>query len=174
MHRIERNITAFTLPTSSRIYRLLIGSALIATTMFINMETANWISLLPLIAIYFIVSAIMAKDPINALTEQWDILHHADVFSPITRVILILAGCGLIGFSLFDTSVANTPVWLSLAAIPLCLSGVFGEDLLRAALDEKYEYDVDADIDNKPTLPSPPQHPAPVPQAGSSLLDRAA
>jgi hypothetical protein len=142
--------------------------------MFNSMDTAKWIYLLPFLAIYFIVSAIMAMDPINALAEQWDGIDQQDSLAPVTRVALMISGCALIGFSAFDTAATSIPVWLSLLAIPLILSGLFGEDLVRAALDEKCDQIEAIDDDNTPTFPTPPKRPAPTTQTGSGMFDRAA
>lgn len=124
-----------------RVIRVLIGALLIGYTMGVTVDKLGWISVLPLLAIPVVMTAILSWDPLYSLVN----------FStakkvPVTTLGFMATNVGktdtriryVTGFTLLITTMAFAPVpigmfaLIPLVAAVLVLSGMIGWDPLYA------------------------------------------
>ena len=122
---------------TSRISRILIGSVMIGIIMSAN-GPVGFLTLLPLIAIYPLMTGLLGEDPINGLFARWQGGFNGHCFKPSTRIALLAVAAGAIGVVMTSPEgVVSVAGMIALFSVFLVMAGMFGEDLLTATIFEK-------------------------------------
>ncbi len=129
------------LNTAARVRRIAIGSAFIG----IVMNTAGplgYLAVLPLLAIYPILTGLFGEDPLDGLLANWQGGFEGKCFRPSSRVALLVLGGTAIGVIMLSPENVGVSAALALVAVYSIMAGLFGEDLFRVALTRKGQPDV--------------------------------
>lgn len=121
------------LSTISRVSRLVAGSVFIGVVMSIDSQL-GYLALLPLLAIYPILTGIIGEDPLDKLFANWKGGFEGECFSPSSRAALIALGGVAIGVMMLSPENVGMRAVLALASVYPILSGLFGEDLATTVL----------------------------------------
>ncbi|WP_455199459.1 hypothetical protein [Kaarinaea lacus] len=121
------------LSTTSRVFRIVAGTILIGITMSATSQL-GYLALLPLLAIYPIVTGIVGEDPLDVLFASWKGGFEGVRFSPSSRVALLGLGGVAIGAMMLSPESVGIRATLALASVYPIMAGLFGEDLLYIAL----------------------------------------
>ncbi len=118
------------LDRSQRVSRSLVAITLLGITVSAPVTTLGGLSVLPLVAIYPLITALLGWDPIFDIFG-WGV-DHADSgkLHSASRAELALTGAGLIG-SVFVAPITSVSV-LALAGIFPMVAALIGEDLLQS------------------------------------------
>jgi hypothetical protein len=128
------NTYASKLNTTSRISRILIGSGMIGIIMAAS-GPLGYLTLLPLLAIYPLMTGLLGEDPINGLLGRWQGGYNGHCFKPITRTALLAVGAGAIGVVMTSPEGAVSVAGIiALFSVFPVMAGLFGEDLFSATL----------------------------------------
>lgn len=122
-----------TLSTASRVRRLITGSVMIGIVMNVT-GPLGYLALLPLLAVYPLLTGMIGEDPLNGLLANWQGGFEGKSFAPSTRVALLLLGAVAIAALMVSPDGAGLRSWLAIAALYPIMMGLFGEDLVTIAL----------------------------------------
>ena len=121
------------LNTAARVRRIAIGSIFIG----IVMNTAGplgYLAVLPLLAIYPILTGLFGEDPVDGLLANWPGGFEGKCFRPSSRVALLALGGVAIGVMMLSPENVDIRAALALVAVYPIMAGLFGEDLVSIAL----------------------------------------
>lgn len=124
------NVEAAKLSLFSRFTRLVLGALLLGFPMSHQGELGA-MTLLPLLAIYPILSAAIGYGLVSVLISSRTRINRTAHLGTVTRVLLVALGAGLIGSVMAG---AALPVWVALLGIAPILAGVLGSDLAGEAV----------------------------------------
>ena len=130
---METAIKKTELNTTVRVSRIAIGSIFIG----IAMNTAGplgYLSVLPLLAIYPVLTGMFGEDPVDSLLANWEGGFEGKCFRPSSRVALLALGGTAIGAILLSPENVGIRATLAFLAVYPIMAGLFGEDLLSIAL----------------------------------------
>lgn len=126
---------------TSRISRILIGSGMIGIIMAAN-GPLGYLTLLPLLAIYPLMTGLLGEDPIDGLLSSWVGGFDGHCFRPSTRIALVTVGIGAIGaFMVNPQSVVSLAGIVTLFSVFPVMAGLFGEDLFSTMFSGKGRVD---------------------------------
>jgi hypothetical protein len=117
----------------SRVFRLFAGSIFIGIVMSSSGEL-GYLTLLPLLAIYPIITGIIGEDPLDSLFANWQGGFGGECFRPSSRIALMAVGGVAIGVMMLSPENVGLRAFLALVSVYPILSGLFGEDLSTTAL----------------------------------------
>ena len=121
------------LNTTSRVRRVVIGGALIGIVMNAT-GPLGYLAVLPLLAIYPILTGLFGEDPVDGLLTNWEGGFEGKCFRSSTRVALLALGGVAIAVMMMSPENVGIRGTLALASIYPIMAGLFGEDLLSLAL----------------------------------------
>ena len=121
------------LNTINRIARILVGVSFIGFTMAIS-GPLGYLTLLPLLAIYPLITGMVGEDPIDGMVTHWLGGYEDFCFRPSSRVALIAVGVGAIGIVMGNPQSLASLGWLALVSVSPIMAGLFGEDLFAVIL----------------------------------------
>ena len=121
------------LSTAARVRRIVTGSVFIGIVMSATGQL-GYLTLLPLLAIYPILTGMIGEDPIDALLAKWEGGFEGKCFRPSSRVALLVLGGSAIGAIMLSPENVGIRALLAIAAIYPIMAGLFGEDLVSLAL----------------------------------------
>jgi hypothetical protein len=130
---MELTIKKSELSTASRVRRIVIGSAFIGIIMSAA-GPLGYLAVLPLLAIYPILTGLFGEDPLDGLLANWQGGFEGKCFRPSSRVALLALGGTAIGVMMLSPENVGIRAILALAAVYPIMVGLFGEDLLSTAL----------------------------------------
>jgi hypothetical protein len=142
------------LSNQSRIARLVAGGVLIAITMSAS-GPLGYLSLLPLLAIYPVLTGMFGEDPINGLFANWVGGYETHCLRPASRVGLIGLGTAVIGTLMISPESLGAFGWVSIAAVYPILVGMFGEDLLTSVFSSAYAVERRATEERRKVVTAP-------------------
>jgi hypothetical protein len=120
-----------------RISRILIGSGLIGFTMAAS-GPLGYLILLPLLAVYPLMTGLLGEDPIDGLLGRWQGGDNGHYFKPSTRAVLLAVVAGAIGVVMTSPEgVVSVAGVITLFSVFLVMAGLFGEDLITAMFTGK-------------------------------------
>lgn len=120
------------LSTASRVRRIVTGGAFIAIAMSAS-GPLGYLTLLPLLAIYPILTGLFGEDPLDGLLANWQGGFEGRCFRPSTRVALLVVGVAAIGVMMVSPEHVGVRALLAFAAVYPVMAGLFGEDLISLA-----------------------------------------
>lgn len=121
------------LSTVARVRRIVMGSVFIGIVMNAT-GPLGYLTLLPLLAVYPLLTGMIGEDPIDGLFTHWQGGFEGKCFRSSTRVgLLVLGGTAIAALMMSPESVGMRAV-LAIAAIYPIMAGLFGEDLVSLAL----------------------------------------
>ena len=120
------------LSTSARVRRIVIGSVFIGIVMGTT-GPLGYLTLLPLLAIYPILTGLIGEDFLDGLLANWKGGFEGECFRPSTRVALLVLGAIAIGAIMFSPENVGLRALLAIAAVYPIMAGLFGEDLISLA-----------------------------------------
>lgn len=115
----------------NRTVRILIGAVFIGVVMATS-GSLGYLTLLPLLAVYPLITGLVGEDPIDGLVTNWRGGYQDHCFRPSSRVALLAVGVGAIGFVMGNPQSAASLGWIALAGVYPIMAGLFGEDLFSA------------------------------------------
>lgn len=118
---------------TNRITRVIVGSGFIGVTMAAN-GTLGYLVLLPLLAIYPIVTGLLGEDPIDGIIASVFENYEQNSFRPSSRAAMLLVGVGAIGIVMLNPESVASTGWLALVAVYPIMAGLFGEDLVEVTI----------------------------------------
>jgi hypothetical protein len=121
------------LSTASRVRRIITGSVLIGITMSAA-GLVGYLALLPLVAIYPILTGLFGKDPIDGFVASWQGGFEGQCFRPSTRIGLLLMGAMAVAFIMFSPDTIAIRALLAFTSVYFVMAGLFGEDLISLAV----------------------------------------
>jgi hypothetical protein len=120
------------LSTASRVRRIVTASVLIGIAMN-SSGVLGYLTLLPLLAIYPLLTGIIGEDFIDALLPCWQGGFEGRCFRASTRVALLVLGGAAIGAMMMSPENVGIRGILALGAMYPIMAGLFGEDLISRA-----------------------------------------
>jgi hypothetical protein len=120
------------LSTSARVRRIVTGSIFIGIVMGTT-GPLGYLTLLPLLAIYPILTGLMGEDFLDGLLANWKGGFEGECFRPSTRVALLGLGVAAIGAIMLSPENVGVRALLAIAAVYPIMAGLFGEDLISRA-----------------------------------------
>lgn len=120
------------LSTASRVRRIITGSVFIGIAMSAT-GPLGYLTLLPLLAVYPLLTGMIGEDPIDGLLANWEGGFEGECFRPSSRVALLVLGAGAIGALMLSPENVGIRALLAIAAIYPIMAGLFGEDLISLA-----------------------------------------
>lgn len=120
------------LSTASRVRRILSGSVLIGIAMSAT-GSMGYLALLPLVAIYPILTGLFGKDPIDGFVASWRGGFEGQCFRPSTRIGLLIMGVVAVGAIMFSPDYVSIRALLAVGSLYFVMAGLFGEDLISLA-----------------------------------------
>lgn len=130
---MDSKYTPSALSTASRVRRVVAGSVFIGVAMSAT-GLLGYLALLPLFAIYPILTGLLGEDPIDGLLANWQGGFEGRCFRPSTRVGLLALGAAAIGVMMLSPEHVGVRALLAFAAMYPLMAGLFGEDLVSVAL----------------------------------------
>jgi hypothetical protein len=121
------------LSTASRVRRIITGGVLISIAMSAT-GPMGYMALLPLVAIYPILTGLFGKDPIDGIVGNWQGGFDGRCFRPSTRIGLLVMGAVAVAFIMFSPDYVAIRALLALASVYFVMAGLFGEDLISLAV----------------------------------------
>jgi hypothetical protein len=121
------------LSTASRVRRVITGSVFIGIVMNAS-GPLGYLTLLPLLAVYPILTGLFGEDPIDGLLANWQGGFEGRCFRPSTRVGLLALGVAAIGAMMLSPDHIGIRALLAFASLYPVMAGLFGEDLISLAL----------------------------------------
>ena len=122
------------LNVKSRITRIVVGAGLIGITMAAS-GTLGYLALLPLLAIYPLMTGILGEDPIDGVVANWSGGYKDHCYRSSSRVALIAVGVGMISIVMVNPQSFASLGWISLISVYPIMAGLFGEDLFSVAFN---------------------------------------
>jgi hypothetical protein len=158
-HDEEQNLS-----NVSRAVRLVLGVGLILYTMLTAVTPLGWLAILPLAAIYPMLTALEGWDPVKYLIQNKAVVRFSRNLNPALRVGLGVFGAALIGIVMFSpASVTASLAWLALAAVYPLYAAITGQEPLVSLISgtttdtapaRKPEYFRDNVVKHKLTTPT--------------------
>ncbi|MBE9515770.1 MAG: hypothetical protein IME93_02210 [Proteobacteria bacterium] len=130
---MEHAIKKTELNTASRVRRIAVGSIFIGIVMSAP-GPLGYLAVLPLLAIYPILTGLFGEDPVDGLLANWQGGFEGECFRPSSRIALIALGGMAIGAVMISPENVGIRATLALASVYPIMAGLFGEDLLSVAL----------------------------------------
>ena len=130
---MDTTIKQTELSTASRLRRIITGSVFIGIVMNAS-GSLGYLVLLPLLAIYPILTGLFGEDPLDGLLAKWRGGFESECFRPSTRVALLTLGGVAIGVMMVSPENVGIRALLAIASLYPVLAGLFGEDLLSLSL----------------------------------------
>lgn len=121
------------LSTTSRVIRLVVGSIFIGTVMSSSGQL-GYLTLLPLLAIYPILTGIIGEDPLDTLFNKWQGGFEGECYSPSNRIALVGLGGLAISVMMLSPESVGLRAFLALVSVYPIMAGLFGEDLVSISL----------------------------------------
>ena len=121
------------LNTAARVRRIAIGSIFIGFVMNTT-GPLGYLAVLPLLAIYPILTGLFGEDPVDGLLANWQGGFEGECFRPSSRVALLALGGVAIGALMLSPESVGLRATLALVAVYPIMAGLFGEDLVSIAL----------------------------------------
>lgn len=121
------------LSTAARVRRIITGSVFIGIVMSATGHL-GYLTLLPLLAVYPLLTGMIGEDPIDGLLANWEGGFEGECFRPSSRVALLVLGGTAIGAMMISPENVGIRALLAVAAIYPIMAGLFGEDLVSLAL----------------------------------------
>lgn len=115
----------------NRTVRILIGMGFIGAVMATS-GSLGYLTLLPLLAVYPLITGLVGEDPIDGLVTDWLGGYEDHCFRPSSRVALLAVGVGAIGVVMANPQSVASLGWIALASVYPIMAGLFGEDLFSA------------------------------------------
>jgi hypothetical protein len=126
---MDTTYTQSKLSTASRVRRVAAASVLIGIVMNTS-GPLGYLTLLPLLAIYPLLTGMIGEDPIDGLLTRWQGGFEGRCFRSSTRVALLVLGGAAIGAMMLSPENVGIRGVLALAAMYPIMAGLFGEDLI--------------------------------------------
>ena len=134
MNRTTYNTDNQNLNRSQRAQRVIVAVALLAVTVSATSGALGGLSVLPLVAIYPLITGLLGWDPIFDLFGWGAPVSTDGKLSTASRVEFALTGTVLIGSVLLaPASIVSGVTVLALAGVFPMVSALIGEDLLQSA-----------------------------------------
>jgi len=130
---METTIKNTELNTAARVRRVAIGSIFIGIVMNAS-GPLGYLAVLPLLAIYPILTGLFGEDPIDGLLANWAGGFEGECLRPSSRVALLALGGVAIGVMMLSPESVGMRATFALAAVYPIMAGLFGEDLISIAL----------------------------------------
>ena len=130
---MDKNIKQSELSTAARVRRIITGSVFIGIVLNAT-GPLGYLTLLPLLAVYPLLTGMIGEDPIDGLLANWQGGFEGECFRPSSRVALLVLGGAGIGALMMSPESVGIRGFLAIAAIYPIMAGLFGEDLLSVAL----------------------------------------
>lgn len=124
------------LNTGNRIVRIMIGAGFIGLTMATS-GSLGYLTLLPLLAVYPLLTGLVGEDPIDGLVTYWLGGYGDHCFRPSSRVALLAVGMGAIGIVMGGPQSLASMTWIGLISVYPIMAGLFGEDLFSAMFSKR-------------------------------------
>lgn len=121
------------LSTPSRVSRVVVGSLFIGIVMSSNGQL-GYLTILPLLAIYPILTGIMGEDPLDYLFADWKGGFEGECYNPSSRIALVGLGGLAVGAVMLSPENVGIRAFLALVSVYPILAGLFGEDLFSISL----------------------------------------
>lgn len=121
------------LSTISRVFRIVVGSIFIGIVMSSSGQL-GYLTILPLLAIYPILTGIIGEDPLDGLFADWKGGFEGECYSPSNRIALVGLGGLAISVMMFSPDIVGMRALLALVSVYPIMAGLFGEDLSTTAL----------------------------------------
>ena len=117
---------------TNRIIRILIGSSMVGITMAAS-GSLGYLTLLPLLAIYPLMTGLLGEDPVNGLFARWQGGYNGHSLKPFARTVLLAVAAVAIGVVMTSPEGAVSVAGIiTLFSIFPVMAGLFGEDLVTA------------------------------------------
>lgn len=130
---MDTTIKQSELSTAARVRRVITGSVFIGIVMNTT-GPLGYLALLPLLAVYPLLTGMIGEDPIDGLFANWQGGFEGECFRPSSRVALLVLGGTAIGALMISPESMGIRALLALASVYPIMAGLFGEDLVSAAL----------------------------------------
>ena len=130
---MDTTIKQSELSTAARIRRIVTGSVFIGIVMNAT-GPLGYLTLLPLLAVYPLLTGMIGEDPIDGLFANWQGGFEGECFRPSSRVALLVLGGTAIGALMISPESMGVRALLALASIYPIMAGLFGEDLVSVTL----------------------------------------
>jgi hypothetical protein len=121
------------LNTASRVRRIITGSVFIGIVMSAT-GPVGYLTLLPLLAVYFLLTGMIGEDPLDGLLANWQGGFEGECFKPSTRVALLVLGGVAIAALMMSPESVGIRALLAIVAVYPIMAGLFGEDLVSLAV----------------------------------------
>ena len=121
------------LSNASRVRRIITGSVFIGILMNAT-GPLGYLTLLPLLAVYPLLTGMIGEDPIDGLLANWQGGYQGECFRPSSRVALLILGGAAIGALMVSPENVGIRGLIALVAVYPIMAGLFGEDLVSRAL----------------------------------------
>jgi len=129
----QTEFSRITLSITSRVVRLIVGGIFIGTVMGSDGQL-GYLTLLPLLAIYPILTGIFGEDPLDYLAGNWKGGFEGECFSPSNRIALVGLGALAIAVMMLSPENVGIRAFLALVSVYPIMAGLFGEDLISVSL----------------------------------------
>lgn len=117
---------------TNRITRILIGSSMVGITMATS-GSLGYLTLLPLLAIYPLMTGLLGEDPVNGLFARWQGGYNGRSLKPFARTVLLAVAAVAIGVVMTSPEGAVSVAGIiTLFSVFPVMAGLFGEDLATA------------------------------------------
>jgi hypothetical protein len=143
MTTIDANTQVENLTTGSRLVRLAIGAGLIGYTLTYPQSPLGAVALLPLLAIYPLMGAVIGWDPVKALFCNKSFAQRVGNLSPTVRLGFAVVGSAMIGSALVATAPA-TLIAALLGVYPITVA-ILGEEPVAALYNLHTDFDHDVE-----------------------------
>ncbi len=118
------------LDRSQRLSRFIMAFALLGITVTVSSGALGWMSVLPLAAIYPLVTAFIGWDPVYDMFDLGD--SESGHLSTVSRSELAITGTALVGSVFVLPEYAPVCTLLALSGVFPMISAIIGEDMLQS------------------------------------------
>lgn len=132
LRRKDMNTCTSKLNMTNRMTRILIGSSMVGITMAAS-GSLGYLTLLPLLAIYPLMTGLLGEDPVNGLFARWQGGYNGHSLKPFARTVLLAVAAVAIGVVMTSPEGAVSVAGIiTLFSVFPVMAGLFGEDLVTA------------------------------------------
>ena len=135
----------------NRTVRILIGMGFIGAVMATS-GSLGYLTLLPLLAVYPLITGLVGEDPIDGLVTNWLGGYQDHCFRPSSRVALLAVGVGAIGVVMANPQSLASFGWIALASVYPIMAGLFGEDLFSVMLRRQGQVMMHRPVESQPVV----------------------
>lgn len=135
----------------NRTVRILIGAGFIGAVMATS-GALGYLTLLPLLAVYPLITGLVGEDPIDGLVTNWLGGYQDHCFRPSSRVALLAVGVGAIGIVMANPQSLASLGWIALASVYPIMAGLFGEDLFGAMFSGRGRVKTHRPVESQPVV----------------------